>query len=447
MSQINTPLSPESIVTDPTQRTPEALARVVVVGLGYVGLPLAILARSRGFEVTGTDIDTARRELIRNATVPDIDRATKRRLKEQPFTVAEDYEGIRQADIIIVCVPTPVDRSHEPDLMPLRFACTNVASGLRKGQLVIIESTVNPGTCDEVVIPTLERTSGLIAGQDFGVAHCPERVNPGDKHWPLQKIPRVVGADSLWALERATSFYRSILDAPVREMASLREAEAVKVVENSFRDINIAFVNEIAMSFSRLNIDVEHVLDAAATKPFGFMRHAPGCGVGGHCIPVDPYYLIRYARANGFAHRLLSLAREVNESMPLFAVDELERMLARTGSSLSDSTVAVLGLSYKSDVADLRESPSFEIVRELTERGSRVRTFDPHALDRSSVRSFSAALTGATAVIIATAHRYFRSLSPEAFKKYGIAAILDGRNCLDKRAFLAAGIAYRGIGR
>ncbi|MGH7936418.1 MAG: nucleotide sugar dehydrogenase, partial [Chthoniobacterales bacterium] len=278
---------------------------VAVVGLGYVGLPLSILAHARGYAVRGIDIDAGKRAEIKSGSVPDLAEPFLEELRASPFPVSGQFAEIAAADIIVVCVPTPVDEEHNPDLSPVVSACERIAAFLRKGQLFILESTVHPGTCEEIIIPLLEKISGLRAGKDFGVAHCPERINPGDKYWPVQRIPRVVGATDVRALERAADFYRSILDALVYEMKNIREAEAVKVVENSFRDINIAFVNELAMSFSKLGIDVMNVIEGAATKPFSFMPHYPGCGVGGHCIPVDPYYLIRYAKQNGFSHEFL----------------------------------------------------------------------------------------------------------------------------------------------
>jgi nucleotide sugar dehydrogenase len=420
---------------------------VVVVGLGYVGLPLALLAREKGWGVSGVDIDPRKREQIRTASVPDLDPGHAASLRREPFFATDSFEKVRDADIVIICVPTPVDRSFEPDLEPVKQAAEGVGKFLEHNTLVILESTVHPGTAEEVVIPLLERASGLRAGHDFGFAHCPERVNPGDPYWSVERIPRVVGATTGDALIRAADFYRSILSAPVREMASIREAEAVKMTENCFRDINIAFVNELAMSFSKLGIDIEHVLDGAATKPFGFMRHAPGTGVGGHCIPVDPYYLIRYARKNGFTHRFLSLARSINNEMPAFTVALLESALAKEKRSLPGATVALLGLSYKPNVSDLRESPAFEIRHILEARGATVRAYEPHAVSAGDAGTLSEALQGADAAVVATAHREFMELSPEDFADHGVDVVIDGRNCLPKEEFLEAGIAYRGIGR
>jgi UDP-N-acetyl-D-glucosamine dehydrogenase len=431
------------------QESSEAVAtqHVVVVGLGYVGLPLAILARERGHITAGVDISERRREMIKKAEVPDLEDAQTSALKKQPLQISGDFSPVALADIVIICVPTPVDADHNPDLSPVVAACEGVAVHLRRGQLVILESTVHPGTCEEIVIPILEKNSKLKAGRDFGVAHCPERINPGDKYWSVSRIPRVIGAVDRKSLMRASAFYRSILDALVYEMGSLREAEAVKVVENSFRDINIAFVNELAMSFTKLNIDVINVLEGAATKPFGFMIHYPGAGVGGHCIPVDPYYLIRYAHKNGFSHKFLSLARDINEHMPEFTAEQTKIALEQNDIDLDGAVVALLGISYKPNISDLRESPSFEIIHELKVRGALVRTFDPHAPEHSSVGTLEEALEGADAAVIATAHREFKTLTPDVFLKHGVRAVVDGRNCLDKEQFAASALTYRGIGR
>ncbi len=433
-----------------TERAPSfkaPLSTVVVVGLGYVGLPLALLARDRGYTVHGIDVDPRKRAQIRNADIPDLDEVFTASLRRQPFVPQSNFSSIKDADMVIICVPTPVDHDHTPDLSILKSACESVAREMHKGQLIISESTVNPGTAEEVLIPAMEKISGLTAGVDFGFVHCPERINPGDTRWPIEKIPRVIGATTKEARDQAATFYTSILRAPVHLMQNIKEAEAVKMVENSFRDINIAFVNELAMSFTKLNIDVLHVLQGAATKPFAFMMHTPGCGVGGHCIPVDPYYLIGYAKKNGFTHKFLSLAREINNGMPTFTVQLLEEELRKKGKDISEATVALLGLSYKANVSDLRESPALEIAKILTNRAAKMRSFDPFIHEHSTALTVSEALRGADAVVIATAHDVFTSLSPAILKEYGIKVVIDGRNCLSKEGFEEAGVAYRGIGR
>ncbi len=421
---------------------------VSVVGLGYVGLPLALRCEERGYQVSGVDIDSAKVDRLKKRIAPYLNETETEFFKKSTMSIHTDDAVLRTSRVVIVCVPTPVYEDHAPNLEPLVAAAEMVGRNLRHRQVIIIESTVNPGVCDDVVLPLLESMSGLKAGRDFFFAHCPERINPGDSRYSVRTIPRVVGANDPESLARAKAFYASILDAEIFPMQSLKEAEAVKIVENSFRDINIAFVNELAMSFDRLGIDISHVIAGASSKPFSFMPHFPGCGVGGHCIPVDPYYLISYAKQNGFTHRFLSLAREINNYMPIYTVNTLARLIDEDGGSLEGVPVALLGLSYKRDVPDIRESPALTILEELKKRGALPRAFDPLIPDHSTVKSLDEALAGARGVIVATDHSVFRSaLTPSRLQKEGVEAIVDGRNFLDKEAFLAAGIAFKGIGR
>jgi UDP-N-acetyl-D-glucosamine dehydrogenase len=275
---------------------------IVVIGLGYVGLPLALLADRKGYKVIGIDVISEKVELLNRRTVPFADQEIAEQLKNSSLEATTDFSRIKDVSIIIICVPTPIYENNMPNFEPVENACRSIAPFLQKEQLVVLESTVNPGFCENIVLPILEKESGLKCGKDFYLAHCPERINPGDKKWNIENINRVVGGFDETGLQKAIEFYKSIISAEIKPMASLKEAEAVKIVENAFRDINIAFVNELAMSFSRLNIDVVNVINGAATKPFSFMPHYPGCGVGGHCIPVDPYYLIEYAKKNGFKY-------------------------------------------------------------------------------------------------------------------------------------------------
>lgn len=422
--------------------------RVAVIGLGYVGLPLAVRARERGYRVMGVDVDTERVEKINRSIVPFEDERLEQSLPKADLPATADFSRIAEASIVILCVPTPVHHdSHMPDLSPVQDSVKALAPHLMEGALVIVESTVNPGVCEEIVIPLLVEGSGLTLGENLSVAHCPERINPGDPKWDVSNIPRVVGASDEAGLERALSFYRTIIDAPIKAMGNLAEAEAVKVVENSFRDINIAFVNELAMSFSRLGIDVVNVIDGAATKPFAFMAHYPGCGVGGHCIPVDPYYLIEYGRQNGFSHEFLSLARSINSRMPLYTVDLMVEALKSKGKNIRGATIALLGLAYKADIDDCRESPALAIAAELERRGAVVVKHDPFVPDLSDAPTIEAALVGADGALIATAHTAFKKLSPETLAKAGVDILIDGRNILDKGTFTDAHIHYRGIGR
>lgn len=420
---------------------------VAIVGLGYVGLPLAILAAEKGKHVIGFDIDEVKIAQLERREANFLSEDEARSFREaKELDITSNEKMLDAANAYIICVPTPVHEDHEPDLAPVKSASEIVGRHLKKGDLVIVESTVNPGVCEKVSLPILEKMSGL-SREDFYFAHCPERINPGDARWNVRTIPRVIGGRNLESLERAATLYRSLIDAEIVPMRSIKEAEAVKMVENSFRDINIAFVNELAMAFDKAGIDIVNVIQGASTKPFAFMPHFPGCGVGGHCIPVDPYYLIRYGVENGFEHRFLATARRINERMPAYTVKLLEEALQSKGRTLPGSTIALLGLAYKKDVPDMRESPALVIEKILKERGARVQAFDPYALRIAGVRSLEEALTGADAAIVATEHTLFRALSPETFSEKSVSIVIDGRNCLDKDAFAGSTVMYRGIGR
>ena len=418
--------------------------KISVVGLGYVGLPLALLLASKGFDTTGIDLDKEKITSIKNKKDPLGDEAVAQGLRTTALSATSDFRAIDQANVVIVCVPTPVKENYLPDLEPLKSAVSSIGKHIRKDTLVVIESTVNPGVCDEVVGPLLEEKSGLRLNTDFHISHVPERINPGDKKWHVGNIPRVVGSGSHDGLERTLALYRKIIDAPIRPMETIKEAEACKVVENSFRDVNIAFVNELARSFTKLGINVKNVIDGASTKPFAYMAHYPGIGVGGHCIPVDPYYLIEYAKNFGFEHRFLSLAREINNDMPRFAVSQLSNALTEIGMELKTSTVAVLGLAYKPGVADDRESPAYKVIDELVAAGANTISYDPYLRSKTSASSIEEVLEGADAAILVTNHPEFLKLD---YSKSRIKVIVDGRNCLDKDPIVAAGIVYRGIGR
>lgn len=399
---------------------------LAVVGLGYVGFPLARLAAKKDFNLIGVDIDAAKVNSIKE------------------FYATTNFSELRKAKIIIICVPTPVHKNRLPNYEPVEKACKSIAPYLKKGDLVILESTVNPGVSEGIVLPILEKYSGLKRGE-FLLAHCPERINPGDTKWDVSNIPRVVGGLNKESTDKAIAFYKSLISAPIKRMNSLKEAEAVKIVENSFRNVNIAFVNELAQSFARLGIDVVNVINGASTKPFAFMAHFPGCGVGGHCIPVDPYYLIDYAKKNGYSHRFLSLAMKINEEMPEFTVKLLRRELKKIGKE-NGATVALLGLSYKANIEDTRESPSYEILKELEKEGIGVKAFDPY-VNHSKIKNLDEALSGTDAVILATNHKEFLGITPQKLKEKNIKVLIDGRNFLEKEDFTKAGIVYRGIGR
>lgn len=427
--------------------TQTAIKTVCVVGLGYVGLPMAIRSKEVGYDVYGLDLDTQKNNLINQGKSPIEEAYIEERIAHFPIIASNDATVIQKADIVLVCVPTPVDESYYPDLTPVIKASEAVANNLKKGALVVLESTVNPGVSEEIIKPIFEK-AGHTVGKDVFLAHCPERVNPGDKQWNVSNLPRVVGSFDQTGLDIALDYYRTVSTGEIRPMKSIREAEAVKIVENSFRDVNIAFVNELAKSFDALGIDIKDVILGAATKPFAFMAHYPSCGVGGHCIAVDPYYLIERAKKSGFDHKFLKIAREINNSMPEYTVEKLQDALNIVKLPMNGTSVGVLGLAYKANVDDTRESPAFEVIKNLKKHLAHVVTFDPHILEKSTAHSLEDILTQSQAVIITTDHKEFKeTITPELLLQHDIKVVIDGKNCLDKDAFEAAGILYRGIGR
>lgn len=419
---------------------------VCVVGLGYVGLPLALRCAEKGYEVLGLDLDNLKISKINKGQSPFEEKFVEERIKKHPIIASGNEKIIKKADIVIICVPTPVDERFYPDLRPVIGATEMAARHLKKGALVILESTVNPGVSEEVVWPIFKK-AGYKLSKDVFIAHCPERINPGDTKWNVTNIPRVIGSFDRKGLKTAVDFYESIVDGTIRPMKSIRAAEAVKIVENSFRDINIAFVNELARSFDKFGIDIKDVIEGASTKPFCFMPHFPGCGVGGHCIPVDPYYLIERAKEHGFDHKFLRTAREINNSMPNYTVELLQDALNEIKMPMKGTHVGILGISYKANVDDVRESPAIKIIKLTKDYGADVHTFDPHILGKSTEKNLGGILKKSQALILITDHNEFTSIDPKTFNKYGIKVIIDGRNCLDKDAIRKLGITYKGIGR
>ncbi|MBT6068533.1 nucleotide sugar dehydrogenase [Candidatus Peregrinibacteria bacterium] len=422
--------------------------KVAVIGLGYVGFPLACaIAKNSKNEVVGFDLSEEKIDFIQNGKAPIEDEQAEKDIKEVSFEVSLDDSILEGADIFIVCVPTPITDGYLPDLGPVKGATKTCAKYLKKGSIVVIESTINPGICDDIVAPLLEFETRMKAGVDFDIAHCPERINPGDPKWNVYNIPRNVGATTLEGCKRTADFYRSFLDAEVNEMATLKEAEATKIIENTFRDINIAYVNELAQSFDAMGIDLQNVIKGASNKPFAFMPHFPGCGVGGHCIPVDPYYLIEKARHIGFDHRFLRTAREINNSMPAYTIKVLEKILTEKNKVIKEMVVGVLGVAYKPDIGDKRESPALKIISILEEKAKAVEVFDPYCLDDSTVQSIDELLEKADAIVLATGHSDFKQLTVDDFEKHNISCLVDGKNIWDKKSFENSLIIYKGIGR
>lgn len=403
-----------------------------VVGLGYVGLPLGQLFIKKGYSTHGIDTNQSHVEELRAA-----------RLGFE--TVSQEYTSLHKADIIVICVPTPVNTDKTPNLEIINRCLRDVGSHINHGQLIIIESTVYPGYCNDVAVPILEETSGLKVGQDIYLAHCPERINPGDTKWNVINIPRVIGGFNDKSLSIAVTHYETILDAPVYPMRNMTEAEAVKIVENSFRDINIAFVNELAMSFSDIGIDIVQVINGAATKPFGFMPHYPSIGVGGHCIPVDPYYLIDSAKSRGYDHRFLSLAREINDSMVSFLFNKLELTIQRRHLNRDTLKICVLGGAYKANISDTRESPGLRFTEYANEQGVRAKLYDPHVPAISAFKSLEEALNWCNVAVIATPHDAFKAISLKSFEDKGVKVVIDGQNMLQNEHNQA--VVYIGVGR
>ncbi|HLD80257.1 MAG TPA: nucleotide sugar dehydrogenase [Candidatus Nanoarchaeia archaeon] len=425
------------------------IKKVCIIGLGYVGLPLACLAARKGYSVTGLEINTKNVELLRAGTCHIKDEFLQKEVQELQgiLQVTDDPStALPSADIIIICVPTPVDHKFLPNLEYVESAGRSIAQHLRPGQIIVLESTVNPGTTEETLQPILEQSS-LQAGKDFHLVHCPERIDPGNKKWGLHNIPRVLGSSTPEGATAAKQFYASIVNADILILKGLKEAEATKIMENSFRDVNIAFMNEMAKSFDKAGIDVTEVIRGASTKPFAFLPHYPGCGVGGHCIPVDPYYLIEGAKKFHFEHKFLELARKINKSMPEYTVSLLAEELNKMGKSVKGSLIGLYGVAYKKDVDDARESPSLEIMRLLQEKGATLFVYDPHAKHKNNVTDFEEFLKHADYLLIATNHAEFTNLELEKLKENNIKIIVDGRNCLDKEKIQSLGIAYKGIGR
>jgi len=417
-----------------------------VVGLGYVGLPLAVRAKEKGYNVLGFERTQEKADIINSGESPIEDEYLEENLPKNPIEATTDTTRLKECDIVLICVPTPVDEFHNPDIGPVRGATESISKNLKLGALVVLESTVNPGVSEEVVRPIFE-ADGHEVGKDVFIAHCPERINPGDPKWNVTNIPRVVGAFTKKGLTKAVNFYEAIIDGQIKPMKHIREAEACKVVENSFRDINIAFVNELAKSFDAMGIDVKDVIDGAATKPFAFMPHYPGRGIGGHCIPVDPYYLIERAKRAGFDHKFLRTSRAINNSMPAYTVELLQDKLNEVKMPLNGTRIGLLGIAYKPNIDDDRESPYYEIVKKLRKHKAEIISYDPHIMKRSDVDSLEELLEKSEAIVFVTNHREFDVLNGKMLKKYNIKVIIDGMNTLDKDDINASGVLYKGIGR
>ncbi|MEO6025317.1 MAG: nucleotide sugar dehydrogenase [Candidatus Binatia bacterium] len=417
-------------------------ARTGVIGLGYVGLPLAIEFAHAGFHAVGIDVDQRKVDAVNGGTSYIVDTASEEiasLVATGRLSATNDFAVLADCDTINICVPTPLRKTKDPDMTFILAAVAEIKKYIRPGQLVILESTTYPGTTDELVLPALEEM-GLKVGQDFFLAFSPERIDPGNKQYQTRNIPKVVGGITAQCTQVAKALYEQSIDTVV-PVSSTRVAEMVKLLENTFRSVNIGLVNELALMSAKLNINVWEVIDAAATKPFGFMPFYPGPGLGGHCIPIDPFYLGWKAKMNGFEPRFIELAGQINESMPKFVVDKVTDALNNDGKAVRNSRIHVLGVAYKRDVNDVRESPALHVIKMLLDKGAKVTYSDPFAptiredgMELSETPVRQALEAGTDCVVLLTDHTAFNyseivHLAP---------VIIDTRNAL--RDFIGGNI-------
>ncbi|HXQ43290.1 MAG TPA: nucleotide sugar dehydrogenase [Acidimicrobiales bacterium] len=416
----------------PAGDSPGRPGTLLVIGQGYVGLPLALAAVDAGFDVVGFDTDDARVKRLSagSSYVEDVsDEALARALATGRYRPTTEETRCAGFDVAVIDVPTPL-RDGQPHLAHVESAAAMVARHLRPGATVVLESTTYPGTTEELLRPILEENSGLLAGEDFFLGYSPERIDPGNTTWDLRSTPKVVSGVDAASLEAVTAFYGRIVDTTV-PVSGTREAELTKLLENTFRHVNVALVNELAMFAGELGIDIWEAIDAASTKPFGYLRFTPGPGVGGHCLPVDPSYLSwKVRRSLGRSFRFVELANDVNAHMPDYVVGRLVAAFNRRGRAVRGSRVLMLGLAYKKNTGDAREAPGTVIVELLTSLGADVRVADPHLadLDGTAVVELSESeLTAADAVIIVTDHDAFDYDLVSRCAPF----VLDTRNRLD----------------
>ena len=351
---------------------------LAVIGLGYVGLPLAIEAANNTLKVAGYDINKIVVDNLNNSLshVEDISDQTLNDALSKELSFTFDSKVLGESEYIVISVPTPLT-DYQPDLSYVEAASKSIGENLKKGQVVILESTTYPGTTLEIVLPILENVSNLKAGKDFLLGYSPERIDPGNKEWTFKNTPKIVSGINTKSLEKISEFYKSIIDNVV-EVSGTREAEMVKLIENTYRQVNIAMVNELAILSNMLDIDIWEVVEAAKTKPFGFQSFRPGPGVGGHCIPIDPKYLSFKTRQIGQPVRFVELAQEINNSMPNYVVARISELMNKKEILLKNSKILILGVAYKKDIGDTRESPALDIVESLLEKSVDLSFYDPH---------------------------------------------------------------------
>ncbi|MFB0917465.1 MAG: nucleotide sugar dehydrogenase [Clostridiaceae bacterium] len=414
---------------------------VGVVGLGYVGLPLAVEKAKAGFTTIGFDVQKEKVDLVNeghNYIGDVIDDDLKAIVESGKLRATSDFTFVKDVDFIAICVPTPLDDHQQPDIYYFRNYAISISKHLKKGSIVVLESTTYPGTTEELLKPILEEGSGLVCGEDFYLGFSPERVDPGNKSFKTKNTPKVVGGIGKDATEVIAAMYREVLESDIHEVSSPAVAEMEKILENTYRNINIGLVNEMAIICDKMGISIWEVIEAAKTKPYGFQAFYPGPGLGGHCIPLDPYYLTWKAREFDYHTKLIETSGEINNYMPYYVVERASRVLNRSKKALNGSKVLVLGIAYKNDIDDYRESPALKVIEILKSEGAEVEFFDPYisefkykgikykGLEELSMDSISVY----DLVLITTAHQV---MDYEAINDNAV-AILDTRNAMDKIA-------------
>lgn len=408
-----------------------------VVGLGYVGLPLAVEKAKAGFRTIGFDVQTAKVSMVNaghNYIGDVVDNDLKKLVQAGMLSASTDFGFVRDVDFIAICVPTPLDSHQQPDISYVKRSAQAIARHLKKATMVVLESTTYPGTTEELVKPILEQGSGLKCGEDFYLGFSPERVDPGNLIYNTKNTPKVVGAIGEDATEVIAAMYRAVLDGDVFTVLSPAVAEMEKILENTYRNVNIGLVNELSQLCNKMNINIWEVIEAAKTKPYGFQPFYPGPGLGGHCIPLDPYYLSWKAREYGFHTSMIESSMMVNDRMPEYCVERAGKILNRFKKALNGSKVLVLGVAYKQDIDDYRESPAIRVIDELEKTGAVVTYFDPwvkecreHGRMRSSIPELTAsALNSADLVMVTTAHTNVEY----SFVQKNSIAIFDTKNAM-----------------
>ena len=419
----------------------ERNARVAILGLGYVGLPLAVVFGEAGFHVTGIDPDSRKVDSINKGVsyIPDVKtEAVERLVKSGHVTATTDFSVLKEMDAVSICVPTPLRKTGDPDMSFVQSATEELAKYMRKGMVVVLESTTYPGTTRELLLPKLGAGHGLKVGEDWFLAFSPERVDPGREDWTTVNTPKVMGGITEACGEVATAWYEGAIQT-VHRVSSAEAAEMAKLLENTFRMINIGLVNELAIMCERLGVDVWEVIDAAASKPFGFMKFLPGPGLGGHCIPIDPLYLSWKMKSFNYNARFIELASEINTNMPRYVVSRVMEGLNERGKPLKGSKILALGAAYKADVDDVRESPALDVIGLLRQKGAEVQYHDPYiphiqheheGWHMDSVKELMQAVKDADVVVIITDHRAYDYAAIIESAKF----VFDSRNATRKVA-------------